>query len=145
LRITECTYRVVRADGRFHADNPLFSSLQLAEGPLTVYDLEALHHAPRTVILSACDAGISAVKPGNELMGLAAAVLALGTQTLVASVFPVPDEAIRPLMLALHAGLRAGLSPAAALARAQMESGGGDLLSAAAGAGLVCYGAGHRD
>ena len=37
----------VAAHGRFRADNPLFSCLQLADGPLTVYDLEALKQAPR--------------------------------------------------------------------------------------------------
>ena len=36
----------VAAHGTFRSDNPLFSSLHLADGPLTVYDLEALRRAP---------------------------------------------------------------------------------------------------
>lgn len=55
-----------RCHALFRADNPLFSALQLADGPLTVYDLERLRAAPRDMILSACDDGVSAVRPGDE-------------------------------------------------------------------------------
>jgi len=131
----------VAAHGRFRADNPLFSSIELADGPLTVYDLEGLRRAPATLVLSACDSGLSEVCPGDELMGLASALFALGTRTLIASVVPVADAAVRPLMAALHEGLRQGRRPAAALASAQAEqSGGGD--GRAASASFVCFGAG---
>lgn len=134
----------VAAHGRFRLDSPLFSALELADGALTVYDLESLERAPRVVVLSACDAGMSAVRPGNELMGLAAAVLALGTETLIASVIPVPDDAVRPVMLELHGNLRSGLPPATALARTQAALLDLQLADGVAGAGLVCYGAGQR-
>ncbi len=49
----------VAAHGHFRADSPLFSSLDLADGPLTVYDFERLARAPHRVILSACDSGCS--------------------------------------------------------------------------------------
>ena len=124
----------VAAHGRFRADNPQFSSLQLADGPLTVYDLERMHRAPRLVVLSACDSGRSTVDPGDELMGLAAALLALGTRTLVASLLPVPDVTTRRLMVRLHAHIRAGAPAAAALALAQQEEPG------AAAAAFVCIG-----
>jgi len=132
----------VAAHGRFRADNPLFSCLELADGPLTVYDLEALERAPTTLVLSACESGSSVVSPGDELMGLVAALLALGTRTVVASVFPVPDEATRPLMLALHRGLRAGHPPARALARAQADTAASAAADRAAAAAFVCFGAG---
>jgi hypothetical protein len=132
----------VAAHGVFRADNPLFSSLQMADGPLTVYDLEALKEAPRTLVLSACDSGLSDIRPGDELMGLAAAVFALGTSTLVASLFPVPDDPTRALMLALHTGLRAGLAPAVALARAQRRIAGKGPAGVATAAAFVCFGAG---
>lgn len=134
----------VASHGRFRADNPLFSCLELADGPLTVYDLECLDGPPRTLVLSSCDSGLSDVRPGDELMGLAAAVLALGTTTLVASVFPVADEATRLLMLAFHAQLRAGRPVATALAAAQAESRYGEPQAFAASAGFACFGAGHR-
>jgi CHAT domain-containing protein/tetratricopeptide (TPR) repeat protein len=126
--------------GRFRADNPLFSCLELSDGPLTVYDLERIRRAPPLLILSACDSGLSVVKPGDELMGLAAALFSVGTATLVASVVPVPDTATRQLMLALHERLRAGVAPATALAHAQADAAA--RFRAGQACGFVCLGAG---
>ena len=109
------------AHGRFRRDNPLFSNLELSDGPLTVYDLESLGRAPRVLILSACDSALSGIHPGDELMGVASALLALGSKTLIASVAPVDDEYTRTLMTALHTGLGRGMRPAPALAEAQAE------------------------
>jgi len=126
--------------GRFRSDNPLFSCLELADGPLTVFDLERRQQTPPLFLLSACESGLSAVQAGDELMGLAATLFALGTRTLVASVAAVPDAATRRLMVGLHDHLRGGLPPAAALARAQAaECASGDDVAAA---GFVCFGAG---
>jgi hypothetical protein len=130
------------AHGHFRADNPLFSSLRLADGPLTVYDLESLDQAPALCVLSACDSGLSEVHPGDELMGLAATLLALGTATIVASVVPVPDDATGTLMEAFHRLLASGLGPAEALARAQAGTGDDEAEPLAARAGFVCFGAG---
>jgi CHAT domain-containing protein len=74
-------------------------------------------------------------------MGLTAALLALGTATIVASVVAVPDETTRTLMSAFHRHLAAGLRPALALARAQATGGDGDERLVAR-AGFVCFGAG---
>jgi len=130
------------AHGAFRADNPLFSSISLADGPLTVYDLEALGDAPSLCVLSACESGLSEVRAGDELMGLAAALLALGTATIVASVVSVPDEATRTLMNAFHRELRGGRRPADALARAQAPAAGAGAERLIERAGFVCFGAG---
>lgn len=132
----------IAAHGRFRADNPLFSALLLADGPLTVYDLELLRSTPRVLILSACDSGLSAVRPGDELMGLAAAFLTLGTRSLVASVMPVPDDETRRLMVEVHARLRAGLAPRVALSQAQEQMAAASDAGLAAAAGFICLGAG---
>ena len=122
------------AHGRFRADSPLFSSVRLFDGPLTIYDLERLGRAPSTVVLSACDAGAVAVKAGDELLGTAAAMIGLGVRWVIAPVMAVPDAATAPLMLALHRRLREGDTPAAALAHAAVASPG---LAAAT---FVCVG-----
>src|SRR5207253_9725347 len=82
----------VAADGHFRADSPQFSSLLLADGPLTVYDIECVQRVPRTVVLSSCDAAPVEVRAGDELLGVAAALLGLGVRTVVAPVFSVPDD-----------------------------------------------------
>ena len=132
----------IAAHGRFRTDNPLFSSLVLADGPLMVYDIERMRRAPRRIVLSACDSGVSGVRPGDELMGLAAALFAQEATTLVASVVPVSDEATRPLMLRYHRALEASGSPAAALASVGESRAGDDPASYAAAAAFVCFGAG---
>lgn len=133
----------IAAHGRFRADNSQFSSLHLADGPLIVHDLHLLHRPPRHVVLSACDSGLSAVHPGDELLGFAAALLALGTVSLVATLTPVPDEASRPLMLDYHRLLSERHRPAVALAMAQEPLlRGADLGERLTAAGFICLGAG---
>src|SRR6185312_7743612 len=90
------------AHGTVRADNPLFSSLRLFDGPLTVYDLERLHHRADTVVLAACESGRDVVLAGDELLGLSASFLSRTTRRVVASVVPVPDAATAPLMVRFH-------------------------------------------
>jgi hypothetical protein len=131
------------AHGRFRDDNPLFCSLELADGALTVYDLERLRRAPRRLVLSSCESGLSTVHAGDELMGFTAAVFALGTATVIAAVVPVPDEATAGLMLALDDQLDRGIAPAEALVNARAAIFGDDgRRKAVARAAFVCFGAG---
>ena len=140
--LTTATVAHVAAHGRLHADNPLFSDLLLADGPLVVYDLERLATAPHTVVLAACDGGRSVVHAGDELLGLSSAFIALGAAQLVGSVIPVPDAETAPLMVLLHRRLAAGDPPASALAAAQHELRGDDPAALAAAAGFICLGSG---
>jgi tetratricopeptide (TPR) repeat protein len=128
------------AHGTLSAQNPLFSSLLMADGPLVGYDLERLPRLPDTVVLAACDSGRSVVLAGDELLGLGVTFLGRGTASLVASVVPVPDAETAPLMVALHRELAGGQSPAAALAAAQRAVPADDLAAVAASAGFVCLG-----
>jgi tetratricopeptide (TPR) repeat protein len=130
------------AHGSVRSDNPLFSSLTLADGPLTVYELERLTRPPHHVVLAACDTGRPHIVAGEELLGFGAALLGGGTATLVAPVVPVPDVATVPLMRSYHEGLRSGRSPAEALAVAQSKFGGEDTAGWAAAAAFICLGAG---
>ncbi len=123
----------IACHGHFRADSALFSSLELADGALNVYELQGLRLAPELIVLSACDLATSSLHPGDELLGFTAALLGMGTRTIVASVVPVPDAAARRLMVAFHRGLRAGLKPASALADAQAGT---------AVAGFICLGSG---
>jgi CHAT domain-containing protein len=129
----------IAAHGEFRADSPLFSSLRLDDGQLTVYDLERLSRGPRRLVLSSCDSGVAAPAGADEVLGLASSLIPLGTTGIVASVVPVNDRAVVPLMIALHHGLRGGASLAQALrdARVGLES---DPVAAATGWSFVCLG-----
>jgi hypothetical protein len=115
--------------GTFRDGNALLSSVSLADGPLTAYDLETLRTPPHLVVLSACDAG----RAGETLMGLPGVLLAFGTRTVIASVTPVRDAAARDFMVAVHAHLARGISPARALAAVPRTRG---VL------GFTCFGTG---
>ncbi len=109
----------VACHGSFRADNPLFSSLEMSDGPLTVYDLEALQMAPGVMVFSACDAGANSTTGGHEVMGLATSLLGQGTRSVVANVGLVPDQLTTiDLMVGVHERLRIGDSVPAALAGA---------------------------
>jgi hypothetical protein len=119
----------VAAHGRHQAANALFSSLELAGGPLLGYDLQRLRRPPSLIVLSCCDLGLTDVRPGDESFGLASALLAAGTATVVASVGRIADDAATETMIAFHRELKDGRTPAGALAAADPAS-------------FVCLGAG---
>jgi tetratricopeptide (TPR) repeat protein len=107
------------AHGTFRGDSPLFSAIELDDGPLTVYDLERLKRAPYRVVLSSCSSAIGVAVGADELLGLVSALISLGSAGVVASVVPVNDPATVPLMTALHDHLRAGSDLAGALTLAR--------------------------
>jgi CHAT domain len=130
----------IAAHGTFRADNPLFSSLLLDDGPLTVHDFERLRRAPHQLILSSCDSAVTAAVGADELLGLVSSLIPLGAAGIVAGVVPVSDPAAVPLMLALHEALRDGASlPAALLAARRAAT--GDLLAEVTAQSFIALGA----
>jgi len=113
----------IAAHGSFRADSPLFSSLRMDDGPLTVYDLERLRRAPYRVIFSSCDSGVLAPAGADELLGLAHSLAPLGTAGIIASVVPVNDQVTVTLMTDLHKHLGAGATLAQALRDARASTG----------------------
>jgi CHAT domain-containing protein len=125
----------------FRRDNPMFSSLELSDGPLVVHDVERLSRPPAVLVLAACDSGLSETYPGEELLGFLSVLLAAGTESMIASVVAIPDVDTVPLMTALHRCMVAGERPAVALAhaRAGLDHSPGAFLAATA---FSCFGAG---
>lgn len=127
--------------GTFRSDNPFFSSLQASDGPLTIYDLELLARAPTTVVLPACDAGVAAVRGGDELIGTAAALLSVGVDSIIAPLTIVPDGSVAEMMVDLHRSLLDGVRPSAALASARSAAlGRGSPADVAAAHTMVALG-----
>ena len=122
------------AHGSFRADSPLFSSVLLADGPITVYELERLRRAPQTVVLASCNAAVNAVHVGDELIGTASALIGLGVRWVIAPVMPVPDGSTVAFMVALHRLMGAGWTPASALAGAARDQ------DEAVAAAFICIG-----
>jgi CHAT domain len=121
------------AHGHHDRDNVLFSRLDLADGPLMAYDIQRLSTAPKHVVISACDVGRTVVRAGDEILGFTAALLHIGTPTVISSVTRVADDAAVGVMPAYHRALRSGARPAEALAAASETE---------AFSPFVCFGAG---
>jgi tetratricopeptide (TPR) repeat protein len=130
----------IAAHGIFRADSPLFSSLRMHDGPLTVYDFERLTRAPYRLVLSSCDSGMLAPAGAHELLGLVSSLLPLGTAGIIAAIVPLNDQALIPLMVDLHCCLRSGQTLAEALysVRAGLHD---DPVQHATAASLVSLGA----
>jgi tetratricopeptide (TPR) repeat protein len=120
------------AHGTFRGDSPLFSAIELDDGPLTVYDLERLKQAPYRVVLSSCSSAVGVAVGADELLGLTSALISQGSAGVVASVVQVNDPATVPLMTALHEHLRAGADLAGALALARQAVGDDPVAQATA-------------
>ena len=104
--------------GRHDADNPLFASVDLADGPLFAHELDGTRLPGSVVILSACEVGGSSQVVGGEVLGLTAVLLRLGARAVVAAVAPLSDAVAARVMPRFHAHLRATDDPEAALAAA---------------------------
>ena len=129
----------IAAHGRFRHDNPLWSTLELADGFLTVYDIERLERTPATMVLASCDTAIAGPRSGAQLLGIATSLLARGTRSIVAAIGALPDSPhTRELLVGLHADLATGVGPAASLASRRTGGDGGVVLSSW---GLVTLGA----
>lgn len=106
----------VSAHGRHSADNPLFSGVLLADGPWFGYDVDQLPVVPTVVLLSACEVGRSAVRWGQEALGMSQAWLHAGVRCVVAAPASVDDSLACELLTEAHGLLGAGVAPADALA-----------------------------
>jgi CHAT domain-containing protein len=92
--------------GTFRSDNPLFSQLELADGPLTVHDIfDAGVVKAETVVLSTCSGAEVSARPERAFIGMSGAFLSAGIKSVVASVSPVQDASgTAQFMRSLHEG-----------------------------------------
>lgn len=118
-----CDVLHLAAHGRHEPQNPLFSCVELADGPLFGYDLPGAGGVPAHVVLSACDVGLAVVRAGDEPLGMTAAFLHAGASSVVSSVAKVDDDIACAVMTRYHEGLGAGRTPAEALAAAAEGAG----------------------
>jgi CHAT domain-containing protein len=130
----------IAAHGRFREDSPMFSSLELDDGPITVHDLERLERAPHRLVLSACESGVVAPIGAGEMLGLAAAMLSMGTAGIVSSVAKVNDAATAVLMLQAHRAIDEGADLGTVMLQAR-QAARGDRIQEATAAAFIAIGA----
>jgi tetratricopeptide (TPR) repeat protein len=102
--------------GRHSGENPLFSAVELADGPWFGYDIDSLAHTPSTVVLSACELGRVSVRSGEEAVGMSGAWLHAGVHHVLSSPALVADEVACEGLARWHGLVAEGAAPAEALA-----------------------------
>ena len=122
--------------GRHSGENPLFSAVELADGPWFGYDIDSLAHTPSTVVLSACELGRVSVRSGEEAVGMTAAWLHAGVHHVLSSPALVADEVACEALARWHGLVAAGAAPAEALAVVGEELRSGPPLP------FLCFGRG---
>lgn len=109
------------AHGKHEPDNPLFSSVRLADGPLFAHELDSGGSSPDLVVLSSCEVGRASIRAGGEALGMASVLLRTGVGCVVAAVAPLSDEAALRVMTHVHELLRSGVPVADAVAAATAQ------------------------
>ncbi|MFL5802580.1 MAG: CHAT domain-containing protein [Roseiflexaceae bacterium] len=99
----------------------LAAHLKLWDGDLWLPELAGLRLGGALVTLSACDGAAADALLGDEVLSLSWAFLAAGASSVLASLWPVGDQAARPFMVRFYDALRRHGDAGLALAQAQRD------------------------
>jgi CHAT domain-containing protein len=107
------------AHATFRVDNPMLSSIHLADRRLTMSEVARLALNAELVTLSGCETGRGQLR-GTDLLSLAGGFLGAGARALLVSLWRVEDQATARLMAHFYQARLAGEDHAQALRSAQL-------------------------
>ncbi len=108
----------IATHGWFRQDNPMFSSINLGDSQLNLFDLYQLSLPAELVTLSGCGTGLNVVVGGDELLGLKRGLLYAGAQSLLLTLWDVNDKSTAEFMKLFYERLKAGADKARAVQEA---------------------------
>jgi CHAT domain-containing protein len=111
----------IATHGLFRRDNPMFSSIRLGSGPLSVVDLYQLRLSAELVTLSGCSTGLNAIVAGDELLGLVRGLLYAGAQAVQLTLWDAHDMSTADFMGSFYRHLRTSSHKGRALQLAMRE------------------------
>jgi tetratricopeptide (TPR) repeat protein len=111
----------VATHGFFRKDNPMFSSIRLGDGPLSVYDLYQFRLSAELVALSGCGTGLSVVVGGDEQLGLVRGLLYAGAHAVLLTLWDAFDGSTAEFMTAFYQRVNKGRTKAQAAQEAMRE------------------------
>lgn len=123
----------------------LAAHLKLYDDDLLLPEIASLNLGGGLVVLATCDGAAADSLPGEELLSLNWALLAAGAGSVIASLWPISNQAALGVTAALYAALREQPDPAQALAHAQRallaaEQGQDEATTPIGWGGFVCTG-----
>lgn len=133
----------IAAHGRFRADRPLLSTLELADGKVALHESVPPRVGAQLAVLSSCEGGAHLGTGGSEVLGLASVLLARGAASVLAPLTVVRDLECGEFVAEVHAelasGTRFGAAVAAVRSRWLVEN---DLSRWAVASSFTCFGSG---
>ncbi|MGI5499234.1 CHAT domain-containing protein [Lentzea sp. CA-135723] len=109
----------VACHGEFDPDDPQRSGILLADRRCAVADLMSMRLDCELVTFSACETGLAERVPGDELIGLARALIYAGARAVLVSLWNVDEVSTSILMSAFYRALARGVNKVTALTEAQ--------------------------
>ncbi len=98
----------IASHGQFRPDSPFFSSIELGDGPLNLYDLYRMNLQVDLLALSGCVTGMNEVEEGDELLGLTRGLFYAGARSLLLSLWDVDDRSTADFMKEFYTELGDG-------------------------------------
>jgi tetratricopeptide (TPR) repeat protein len=111
----------IASHGLYRADNPAFSSIQLANNRLTLFDLRHLELNAELVTLSGCATGVHESAGADEILGLTRGVLLAGARAAHVSLWAINDESTAEYMTGFYSCLAAGMAIPEALRQSMTD------------------------
>jgi len=111
----------IATHGEFRTDNPMFSSIRLADSFLSVYDFYDFRLRAELVTLSGCGTGLSVVTSGDELLGLVRGLLYAGTRAVLLTLWDVNDQSTAAFMKLFYANMASTNDRSGALRQAVQQ------------------------
>ncbi len=120
FRVQAPTARILHlaTHGYFRRDNPMYSSIQLADERLSIADIQHMAIESRLLTLSACNTGSNAAVGADELLGLMRGFLTAGARSLLLALWEIDDRSTSEFMREFYSGLERGERLPAAFAQA---------------------------
>ena len=104
------------------SDNPFYSYLVLADGPLFAADFRLKNSQVELVTLAACRSGEQVALSGEEATGLVRSLLEMGARNVIAGHWPVSDESTALWMDEFYSGYFANEKIGEAAAGASLKT-----------------------
>jgi CHAT domain-containing protein len=111
----------IATHGLFRRDSPMFSSIELGSGPLSLIDLYQLDLSAELVTLSGCSTGVNAVIGGDEVVGLVRGLLYSGARAVLLTLWDAYDSSTAAFMKIFYGALNDGMSKSEAFQHAMLR------------------------